>query len=74
MRVNGKEMKMTAQQEATDLIAEQLRAAEMRQGCTNHGYYAEILLKQLEPIIRQYSPLPESIQEALNFGDGAYRP
>ena len=61
-------------QEATDLIAEQLRAAEMRQGCTNHGYYAAIVLKQLEPIIWQYAPLPESIPEALNSGDGVYRP
>lgn len=28
-------------------ITEALRAAEMRQGCTNHSYYAEILLKEL---------------------------
>jgi hypothetical protein len=61
-------------QEATHLIAEQLRAAEMRQGCTNHTYYAEILLKQLEPIIWGYAPLPLNIQQALNSGNGAYRP
>jgi len=61
-------------QEATDIIAEQLRAAEMRQGCTNYTYYAEILLRQLEPIIWKYAPLPVSIQEALNSGDGVYRP
>jgi len=59
---------------AIHLIAEQLRAAEMRQGCTNHTYYAEILLRQLEPIIWKYAPLPISIQEALNSGDGVYRP
>lgn len=61
-------------QEATHLITEQLRAAEMRQGCTNYGYHADILLKQLEPIIFAYAPLPVGIQEALNSGDGAYRP
>lgn len=61
-------------QEAQHLIAEQLRAAEMRQGCTNYEYYAGILLKQLEPIIWKYAPLPISIQEALNLGDGVYRP
>lgn len=61
-------------EEAQHIITEQLRAAEMRQGCTNHSYYAEILLKQLEPIIWRYAPLPESIQQALNSGDGAYRP
>lgn len=60
--------------EALYLITEQLRATEMRQGCTNYSFYAEILLKQLEPIIHEYAPLPESIQWALNSGDGVYRP
>lgn len=60
--------------EAIYLIVEQLRAAEMRQGCTNYTFYAEILLNQLEPIIFSYAPLPESIQWALNSGDGVYRP
>ena len=38
-------------QEALGLIVEQLRAAEMRQGCTNYTYHAEILLEQLKPVI-----------------------
>lgn len=45
-------------EDALHLITEQLRAAEMRQGCTNYEYYAEILLRQLEPIIFKYAPLP----------------
>ncbi len=61
-------------QQALDIITEQLRASEMRQGCTNHSYYAEIVLNQLEPIIHAYAPLPEPIQWALNSGDGVYRP
>lgn len=35
------------------ICVEAIRAAEMRQGCTNHSYYAEILLKQLIPIIQK---------------------
>ena len=42
--------------QATDIIAEGLKAAEMRQSCTDYGYYAEILLKQVEPIIFKYAP------------------
>ena len=61
-------------QAALDLIIEDLRAAEMRQGCTNYTYYADILLRQLECLIFDYAPLPESIQQALNSGDGTYRP
>ena len=61
-------------EDALNIIIEGLRAAEMRQGCTNHSYYAEIMLKQLEPILHAYAPLPESIQWALNSGDGVYRP
>lgn len=61
-------------QEALDLITEDLRAAEMRQGCTNHTFYAEIQLRQLECLIFAYAPLPESIQQALNSGDGSYHP
>ncbi len=61
-------------QDALDLIVEQLRAAEMRQGCSNYTFHAETLLKQIEPIIHAYAPLPSSIQEALNSGDGVYRP
>lgn len=60
--------------DALHIISEQLRAAEMRQGCTNHSYHAELLLKQIEPMIWAYAPLPRSIQEALNSGDGVYRP
>lgn len=37
--------------QSLDLIVEALRAAEMRQGCTDYGYYAEILLRQLEPLL-----------------------
>lgn len=61
-------------EEALHIITEAIRAGEMRQGCTNYTYYAEIVLKQLEPIIHAYAPLPESIQWALNLGDGVYRP
>ena len=61
-------------QEALALIVEDLRAAEMRQGCTNYTHYADILLRQLECLIFAYAPLPEFVQEALNTGDGAYRP
>lgn len=61
-------------QEALDLIVEDLKAAEMRQGCTDYSPYADILLRQLECLIFAYAPLPESIQQALNSGDGSYRP
>lgn len=61
-------------EKALHIIIEALRGAEMRQGCTNHTYYAEILLKQIEPLIQADAPLPLSIQEALNSGDGVYRP
>ena len=37
----------------------------MRQGCTDYGYYAELLLRQLEPIIAEYAPVPERIVKAL---------
>ena len=36
--------------------------------------FAKRLLEKLEPIIFDYAPLPISIQEALNSGDGVYRP
>ena len=39
--------------ECLPIVAEALRAAEMRQGCTDYTPYAEILLKQLIPILRQ---------------------
>jgi len=56
-------------QGATDIIAEQLRAAEMRQGCTNYTYYAEILLRQLEPIIWKYAPLSGRLRGTMNWED-----
>jgi len=52
-------------EQAQHLIVEALRAAEMRQGCTDYGYYAELLLRQLEPIIEEYVPVPERIVKAL---------
>lgn len=61
-------------QEALQIIINSLQEAEMRQGCTNYTDHAERILKQLEPIIQGYAPLPESIQWALNSGDGTYRP
>ncbi len=61
-------------QEALDLITEDLKAAEMRQGCTDYSFYADLLLRQLECLIFAYAPLPESIQHALNSGDGTYMP
>ena len=38
---------MSSYTKQLNAITEALRAAEMRQGCTNHSYYAEILLKEL---------------------------
>jgi len=35
------------------LLIESLRAAEMRQGCTNHSYYAELLRDQILALIEQ---------------------
>jgi len=35
------------------LLIESLRAAEMRQGCTNHSYYAELLRDQILALIGQ---------------------
>ena len=40
-----------AQEGIDNLLIESLRAAEMRQGCTNHSYYAEILKKQILSLI-----------------------
>ena len=55
------------------LLTEGVRAAGMRQGCTNHSYYAELIAKQLDGM-GYHVGLPDSICEALNSGDGAYRP
>jgi len=38
---------------ALHICIESLRAAEMRQGCTNHSYYAEILLRQIVATIKE---------------------
>ena len=51
--------------DAVSLIVEQLRAAEMRQGCTNYTYHAEILLSQLEEIIFKYASLPKQMSSTL---------
>ena len=47
------------------LITESLRAAEMRQGCTNHTYYAELIRKQLLDIMRNHylNMTPEKLRE-----------
>jgi len=71
--------KVQLQQEAIRLITSTLKECEecgskMEQTCSYRDSYAEILLRQLEPLIWNYAPLPVSIQEALNSGDGAYRP
>lgn len=63
----------TRDEKALHLITESLRAAEMRQGSTNHTYYAELILKQLEDM-GYHIGLPSSIEWALNSGDGVYRP
>jgi len=55
-------------EKARHLIIEQLRAAEMRQGCTDYGYHADILLRQLEPVIWEYAPVPDRIVQALKYG------
>lgn len=65
---------MNNREKVLDIITEQIRAAEMRQGCTNHSYYAEKLLDEIEPLIQADAALPESIQWAMNSGDGTYRP
>jgi hypothetical protein len=67
-------MKETVKQDIVNRLTNALQQAEMRQGCTNHSYYAEILAKEIIPIIEDQAPLPESIQWALNSGDGVYRP
>lgn len=41
---------------ALRIITNALQEAEMRQGCSNHEYYAEILLDQIEPLIYEYAP------------------
>ena len=46
-------------------ITEALRAAEMRQGCTNHSHYAEILLNELG-LPDMYEALKED-NRALSF-------
>lgn len=54
--------------QARHLIVEQLKAAEMRQGCTDYAYYADVLLRQLEPVIFAYAPPPDRIIQALKWG------
>jgi len=56
---------------ARGLIIEALRAAELRQGCTDYGYYAERLLAELEPVIFEYAPPPARIVQALRYGNQA---
>ena len=60
--------------EVIQIIKGALMEAEMRQGCSNYTPYAEYLYNQIKPIIQRHAPLPESIQWALNSGDGTYRP
>ncbi|MDD5220898.1 MAG: hypothetical protein PHV11_10050 [Candidatus Bipolaricaulis sp.] len=66
-------MKPQQDEKVLHLLTESLRAAEMRQGCTNHSYYAELVAEQLYDM-GYYKGLPPSIEEALNSGDGVYRP
>jgi len=61
-------------EKARHLIIEQLKAAEMRQGCTDYGYHADVLLGQLEPVIFEYAPPPARILQALKYGNQAPGP
>lgn len=54
LAVLGGEM---SREQAIALLTETIRASEMRQGCTNHSYYAELTLKQLES--QGYRLIPE---------------
>lgn len=56
-----KELKERAQ----ELIGEALDAAAARQDTSDNRHYAERLLFQLEPIVRQYAPPPERIMSIL---------
>lgn len=44
--LEGEEQRI--KEKALLICTEALRAAEMRQGCTNHSYHAEILLRQVK--------------------------
>ncbi len=46
------------------ILIEALKAAEMRQGCTDYTPYAEILLKQIIPIIKQADQKKIEVLEA----------
>lgn len=51
------------------IITEALRAAEMRQGCTNHTWYAEKLLEQIEDgVIFNLHQKELAKWQQLNFG------
>ena len=49
--------------ELDHLLIEALRAAEMRQGCTNHSYYADILKGQILDYLADGVLGDEEIQE-----------
>ena len=40
-------------EQALHILIESIRAAEMRQGCTNHTYYAEILFNQIQALLTE---------------------
>jgi hypothetical protein len=52
------------EKEQIEKIVEALRAAEMRQGCTDHHYFAEILYKELFPAPPEQV---EAIAHAITF-------
>jgi len=47
------ENKPTLREQALQITTESLRATEMRQGCTNHSWYAGLLLKQLVNLLKE---------------------
>ncbi len=44
-------------EEALPIAVGAIQAAEMRQGCTNHTFYAKILLSQIHELYKEYTYL-----------------
>jgi hypothetical protein len=64
------------------IMTNAIQEAEMRAGCTNHSWYANNVLKQIEPLIRadesvkerkktlaEATPIIDKMFEALSFAD-----
>lgn len=58
-------MKLSRIEQILPILIEALRGAEMRQGCTNHSYYAEILAQQILDLLEK--PQTDSLRQPSPF-------